>query len=316
MFQNIGEVVQFGEDAESIRSGPLYRISRLNPLIMLPSKGWYLQTPTFVSVIAPLFMAGFAMLTTVSGRSAALGAIGFAAIVLIGGKTRRSIHKISRHFGLVVFCGIVLIGVVYVGYKVSASQGLLGAKAQAKYEQQSHGGEGGIGRLLLGGRMDSFVGFLACRDKPIVGWGPWPVDTNGYTEEFLSRFGTYEDVITLQKANESARLYGYRTGLIQCHAYITEFWVWYGIFGLLFWVYVIFVMLRYLKEDVAAVPQWFAWLACSIPGMFWGIFFSPFADRFGVPLFVVACLMARSVRKGLVQLPLEMIVEIEKAERK
>ena len=103
--------------------------------------------------------------------------------------------------------------------------------------------------------------------------------------------------------------------LLQCHAYITEFWAWYGIWGLIFWLYVIFVLLRYLKQDVAAVPQWFAWLACTIPGMFWGIFFSPFSDRFGIPLFVVACLMARAVRRGRFQLPLDMIREIAKAEK-
>jgi len=75
-------------------------------------------------------------------------------------------------------------------------------------------------------------------------------------------------------------------------------------------------LLRYLKDDVAAVPQWFAWLACSIPGMSWGIFFSPFADRFIMPLFVVACLMARAVRKGSFKLPIAMYIEIEKAEKR
>jgi len=79
---------------------------------------------------------------------------------------------------------------------------------------------------------------------------------------------------------------------------------------------VIYVLLRYLKQDVAAVPQWFAWLACSVPGMFWGIFFSPFADRFSVPLFIVGCLMARAVRKGKFLLPPEMIKEVLKLEKK
>ena len=105
--------------------------------------------------------------------------------------------------------------------------------------------------------------------------------------------------------------FGISDKMIGCHSYITEFWLWYGIWGLVFWLYIIYVLLRYLKQDVAAVPQWFAWLACSIPGVFWGIFFSPFSDRFGVTLFVVACLMARAVRTGKFQLPLEMVQEIK-----
>lgn len=76
-----------------------------------------------------------------------------------------------------------------------------------------------------------------------------------------------------------------------------------------------FVLLRYLKQDVAAVPQWFAWLACSLPSMFWAIIFSGMVDRFGMTMIVVACLMARAVRKNRFQLPYEMIQEIEKLER-
>ena len=170
--------------------------------------------------------------------------------------------------------------------------------------------------MILGGRGDSFIGLLACRDKPIIGWGPWAMDENGYTEEFMNRYGTWEDVESLMKMNNWRSRHGDFTRMLGCHAYITEFWLWYGIWGLIFWLYVIFVLLRYLKQDVAAVPQWYGWLACSIPGVFWGIFFSPFTERFGMPLFLTACLMARAVRKGNFRLPHTMIQEIEKNTRK
>ena len=85
---------------------------------------------------------------------------------------------------------------------------------------------------------------------------------------------------------------------------------------MIFILYIIFVLARYLKQDVAAVPQWFAWLACFVPSMFWAIFFSPLTDRFGTSLFVVACLMARAARKGAFRLPIAMIAEVEKAERR
>ena len=309
------EMAMYGESAEEIMSGPLFWISRLQPLLLAPTKGWYLQVPAFINVLTPLFVAGFAIITSISGRSAALTAISFSALVLLGGKTRKSIARISKNFGVLCVFGLFLVGVMYFAYKVSAGRGWLGEEAQKKYEMQTSGGAGGIGRLIVGGRGESFIGLLACRDKPIIGWGPWAIDENGYAEEFISKFGTWEDVQNMVSLLEWQRSHGITMRMLSCHAYVTEFWAWYGIWGLVFWLYVIFVLLRYLKQDVAVVPQWYAWLACSIPGVLWGIFFSPFADRFGVPLFIVACLMARAVRKGLFQLPPEMIREIEKSER-
>lgn len=313
-FKQSVEVSMLGESAEEIMSGPIYWITRLQPLILAPTKGWYLQTPWIINIIAPLILAVFAMLTSISGRAAALSAVGFCALIIIGGKSRRSIARLSRNFWKLCFFGALLVCAMYFAYKLSASQGWLGEDARKKYESQTAGGSGGIGRLILGGRGESFIGLLACRDKPIIGWGPWAMDENGYAEEFITKYGTMEDVLAMISTLEWQKKYGITTRMLSCHAHITEFWAWYGIFGLLFWLYAIFILLRYLKQDVAAVPQWYAWLACSIPGVFWGIFFSPFSDRFGIPLFVVACLMARAVRKGQFRLPSEMIREIEKAE--
>lgn len=309
-FKSAVEMTMLGESSEEIMSGPIFWITRLTPLVLAPTKGWYLRMPGFINILAPLVIAGFAILTSTSGRSAALIGISFAIFVVIGGKTRKSISRISRHFWSLCIMGGILVGVMYLGYKVSASRGWLGEEAQKKYESQTGGGSGGIGRLILGGRGESFIGLLACRDKPIVGWGPWAKDENGYAAEFITRFGTREDVDKYQEIMAWRSRVGIYDRLLSCHAYITEFWVFYGIWGLLFWLYVIFVLLRYLKQDVAAVPQWYGWLACSIPGMFWGIFFSPFADRVGIILFIVACLMARAVRRGRFQLPVEMQKEI------
>ncbi len=308
------EVAGLGESAEEIMSGPIYWISRLRPLVMAPTKGWYLQMPWFVNLLAPLFMAAFSILTTTSGRSAALGSIGFALFVLIGGHKRKHMSRISRHFWAFGFLAMVSVAASYFAYKFTASKGWLGEDARRKYEVQTHGGQGGIGRLILGGRAESIIGLFACRDKPIVGWGPWAMDERGYTEEFFRHFGTWEDVESYVKLREWQAKCGFSERMLSCHSYITQFWAWYGIWGLVFWLYVIFAFLRYLKQDVAAVPQWYAWLACSIPTVFWGIFFSPLSDRVGVPLMVVGCLMARAVRLGRMTLPPHMLNEIRRVE--
>lgn len=315
VMQSAVELTQYGDDADAIMSGPIYWIQRLGAFVYLPSRGWYLQIPMLYNIIAPLFMAAFSMLTTVSGRSAALVSIAYVALVIIGGRKQRTMVRLSRHFWGICGVGILAVFVMHAAYRAVATKGWLGEESRVKYEIQSQG-ENSIGRLILGGRAQSFVGLLACRDKPIVGWGPWAIDTKGYREEFMMKYGTMEDVIEFYRSQQRLATAGVANDhLIPCHAYITEFWLWYGIAGLIFWIYVMFVLLRYLRQDAYAVPQWFAWLACSVPGMFWGILFSPFADRFGVPLFVVACLMARAVRKGLFSIPEQMVVEIERANR-
>ena len=298
--------------AADIAQGTLFWISRLGTFLYAPAKGWYLSCPILYSSGMPLFMAGFALLTTASGRSAALGAIGVAIMVLVGGKTRNGMKRIGKYFWLLVFLAIIGAFVAKGAYRIAATSGWLGEDARNKYERQTKGNKSMMA-LLLGGRMEAFAGLIACIDKPIVGFGPWPKDEKGYTKEFLYRFGNaedYENYVSLWSYYEGTG----RLHLIPGHSHITGFWLVYGISGLLLWLYVIFILLRYLKQDCWAVPQWYFWLAAAIPGMFWNIFFSPFGDRFGSMVFIVAILLTRAVRTGRQPLPREMIEEIVRLE--
>lgn len=293
-----------------IVQGPLFWIMRLGAFLMLPARGWYLSCPILYSAGAPLFMAGFSMITTISGRSAALGAIGTAAFVLIGGKTQKSMKRIGKYFWLMVFLAVVGAFAAKGTYRIAATSGWLGEKARDKYESQTKGNKGMMA-LLLGGRMESFAGLLACVDKPIVGFGPWPADENGYTEEFLRRFGNAEDYERYVSVQAAYASYGIRPlKLIPGHSHITGFWLIYGVCGLIFWLYALYVLLRFMRQDCWAVPQWYFWLVAAIPSMLWNIFFSPFGDRFGSMLYFVAILLTRAVRKGCQRLPVEMIKEI------
>ena len=302
--------------AEMIMAGPIYWINRLGDILNALPKGWYLQCPTIVSISVPLFMAAFAMLTSTSGRAAALGAIATAVLIFVAGKNRLGIRRrFCNRFGF--WCTVAIVGLflLHSFYRISATQGWLGEEALAKYESQTQG-DTSIKKLLLGGRMESFCGLIACVDKPIIGFGPWAMDTEGYVGEFLSKYGTNDDYEHYVEHMERNMRQGLPPNMIPCHAYITGFWLWFGIFGLLFWLYVVFVLLRYLKQDCWAVPQWFMWIAASIPGYLWGVFFSPWANRVVGILFVVACLMARAVRMGRQPLPHYMDKEIRKCESK
>lgn len=165
--------------------------------------------------------------------------------------------------------------------------------------------------------MSSFCGLIACIDKPIIGFGPWAVDYYGYKNEFLIRYGAEEDYAEYLKSERRKLLKGItKVKLIPCHSVITEFWLWYGMFGLIFCLYIVFAICRYIKMDCWVVPQWYFWLAALTPGFFWDLCFNPLIRRDYLSLFVVACLLARAVRRGRQQLPLEMQREIWESEHK
>lgn len=317
IFQKSVEVVMLGNSAKEIMSGATYWIHRLGALVIIPAKGWYLSCPILYSIGAPLFMAGFSLLTSTSGRGSAARAIASAVLVLIGGKKRLNIkRRICRNFYFILIIGLLGAFAVKHGYQLSASSGWLGEAAMEKYEKQTKGDKS-LKALLLGGRMESFCGLLACVDKPIVGFGPWAFDTNGYQEEFLSRYANEEDYRSYMKNVVYSRTGGSSSlRLIPCHSVVTQLWLWYGIAGLIFCMYIFYVILRYLKQDCWCVPQWFFWLAASTPGVLWNMFFNPLSSRVGLCLLVVACLMVRAVRKGRQELPYCMIEEIQKSESK
>ena len=316
IFQDTTEVYLYGGDVDLIMEGPIFWIKRLGAIVMLPTMGWYLKTPYFVNIGAPLFMAIFSVITSSSGRAAALVSLGFVTLVLFGGKSKQSMMRIARNFWKIAILSVVLIFGFHSGYHFLAINKILNEKSIEKYEAQTEGDKG-ILRLLIGGRGEAFIGLLACRDNPIVGLGPWAEDTNGYTDEFFERFGTaetYRKYYAAKLYRQKKGLYGYDR--LDCHSHITQFWAWFGIFGLFFWIYVLFVFVRYLKQDVFVVPQWYAWVACSIPLFVWDICFSPFHNRVGTPMVVVACLLARSIRMGRIPLQDDMIAEIKKIERR
>ena len=216
--------------AEDIMSGPIFWISRIRPFAMLIPTGWYLQCPIVVSALIPVAFGLFAILSTASGRSAALSALAAAALVLVGGKRQRTIMRVCRNFWKLMLVSVVAVFLAKNLYSLAASSGWLGEKSRLKYEKQTQG-DTSMMRLLLGGRMESFCGLIACVDQPIVGFGPWAIDRDGYTSEFLRRYGTYEDYENIRRMEADARERSQQS-LIPCHAYITEFWLWYGIAGL------------------------------------------------------------------------------------
>ena len=282
------------------------------PPLKLPTQAFYLHTPMWWDVIIIGIAGMLPILNSTSGRSTVLETVGFIGLLLLGGKSIRTMKRVSRHFITLLCLGIIFIFVAKSFYSYAAKSGLMGEEALKKYEMQTQRGEGVLS-LLMGGRMETFCGLFACFDKPIVGHGPWAVDNNGYIDDYMSKYGTEEDykLLAMSQMNNPGK-----ARLLPGHSHIITSWLWYGIFGLILWLYILYALFRFLRQDCYVVPQWYAWITCGIPTALWGIFFSPLGDRFTTPLFYVAILLARAVRFGKQPLPYEMIREIEENERK
>lgn len=304
-----------GAAIEAIMSGPIFWIGRISRFVGLPVAGWYWETPFLYICFEPIAMAAFSMLTSTSGRSAALGSLGAVFIVLLCGKSRIRMRRFGQNIWLVMAIAVIGILIAHAGYRYAAINDLLGEKAKTKYEQQTKG-QGGILKLLMGGRGEFFIGFLEALNKPWIGHGPWALDNGEATMNFLAKYGDAEDY---EKAVESER-YRINFGLptlsyIPAHSHIASFFLWFGAIGMIYWLYVMYAMYRYMRKEMASAPHWFGILALGAPGFLWSVFFSGFGYRIMTMPYVVLLFMAHAYYKGVKRLPVEIEMRIEKAER-
>ena len=287
--------------AEGVMSSPIYWIGRLTPWVTLPIRGWYLQTSSYYSVLAPFFASCFALFTTASGRAASLVSLMGCAIILACKKDKRKMQSFSRNFILYLVLGALLVFLFKSTYSFAASKGFLGEKAAEKYEMQTHGRSDMLS-LLMGGRFEFFAGLYASLQKPIWGYGPWARDEDGIVGEFLAKYGDYEGYKNYIEAQQYFERIGMTDRfLIPGHSHIVSFWLWYGIIGAILWIYVLYRFFIFFTKDIDAIVGWFGYFALALPSLFWDIFFSPFGSRLQTATIIVCLFIASSVRRGRLQ---------------
>jgi hypothetical protein len=161
---------------------------------------------------------------------------------------------------LVLSLGSAWVAGVLVDFVTSA--GLISEEAKTKNEAEKKGGS------LLGGRPEIQVSSQAVKDSPIIGYGSWAKDSK-YVEMLF-------DLEVENGVYTSSELYDIGAGYIPAHSHLMGAWVWAGILGATFWLYVLWLTARatirlgLLRPPLAPV---YAWI---VTGMFWQIMFSPF----------------------------------------
>lgn len=316
VFQQDAELSAFADGAVGIEAGrriaqtsAIFWTSRIRPFVELPMSAWYTQVPLGVSVMLIFFFVVFSAVTTASGRGFAATAMASVVLLMVGRKKRKHMQFFKQHFGLfVVGCCAVSIILTTV-YKAAAQSGLMGEQSRDKYERQMEDRKGVLG-LLQGGRGEVFIGLTACVDKPIFGYGPCPIDKNDYVKRYYEKYGTsrqwnefisYDDYLS---SIGRARCY-----VIPAHSHLISFWLYYGIIGLVLWVYVLYLIVIYFKRYVDVVPQWFGYMAVTLPTLVWSIAFSPYGYRVATPLTICLLLFSRAISRGMIRPSFEMIKE-------
>ena len=296
-----------------VASTELYYLTHFGPLTALPMNAFYFDIPPLISIISLAIPTIFTLFTTSTGRSALMILFMTIIMTLSVGRSVHRIHVFKKNIIKFLFlAAIVAIGTASV-YKYLAANDYLTVQAREKYEAQTKNKKGVLG-LLMGGRSEFFIGLIAAIDKPIYGHGPWPVDHKGYAEEFLRDYGDMEDYRKLEDWNRYlVNTYGRKSlRVIPCHSMIVGGWLFHGILGFPFWIYILCKMFILLKRYIDVVPQWFGYYAVTIPALTWGIFFSGYGARMSTCFFITVMLLSFAAGKGKILLPKETLLLIEK----
>jgi hypothetical protein len=270
-----------GVDAVSAAKGyKLYAVMMANAFLLLPVQTLYLKLPQFLNVGLTTFVSLFSLLE--GGRSAFLVKFSSVWVMWIGGKKAASMRRIARNYFPILLSLLIVGGGAAAVYKVLVTKGYMGETEFEKYEEQS---ESRIG--LLSGRIEFLPALMAIRDSPLIGHGSWPLDVKGYSLRAQELVGGDE---ALKKAESN-----YYRGMfrwIPCHSYVWQAWVWHGLLGGVFWIYVFFfVFVKTFLRYLSVFPALFGYLAIQLPSEFWNVWFSPLGQRVEKAMLITLCLL-------------------------
>lgn len=171
-------------------------------------------------------------------------------------------------FVVLITLAIVATSLAGVAVTWASTKGWLGEEAQRKNEAQANV-QGG---LLIGGRPEILVSSIAVKDSPILGHGSWAKDFK-YLEilsDILEERGMESGDVDSQEEDSE--------GVIPAHSHLMSAWVWAGIMGAVFWVYVFWIMVKSVAYLGIKRPPFAPLLAFLQIEMMWDILFSPFGS--------------------------------------
>lgn len=157
-----------------------------------------------------------------------------------------------------------------VTYEYGAKSGLFGEDVYNKYIMQSSSDIG-----IASGRMDFVMSSVLVSRNPIIGYGSYAKDENEFRVNYIWEHGGIPG-----KAKKSDLLPG--------HSFLMGAWVYSGILGGLFFMYVLYqIFIAIRRGHILYEPRLTGTYMYMTMLYVWNIFFSPFQDRLNFLFFLI-----------------------------
>lgn len=208
--------------------------------------------------------------------------MGVVILIIIGNVSRKNWivkqHKLVHNIIPIGIVVAVTFFAVTKTYTYLASTGHLGERAKYKYELQSSAKMG-----LVSGRNDFVLSLHTIASNPIFGYGSYAKDKYGLNYEIMQR---------VESKSYAKILYSYTyQEMLHGHSYILGAWVYSGILGGIFWLYVLWVIFIFIRRYLLCYPSLICYFSISICLMLWDILFSPFSNRLNFAYFIMPMLI-------------------------
>jgi hypothetical protein len=239
-----------------------------------------------------LLLLAIAGLNLMQGSRSAFLFCLLAATIAVMGRVRDMRKMLRNSWKIVMVMTITLLASKYT-YEVIVQKGWMGDAELRKYENAAATKIG-----LLSGRSEFFAAGFAIKDSPIMGYGSWALDKEGYGLQCAEWLGDEEKIRI-----ESFYLVHHFVDYIPSHSHIMGAWVWHGFLGFVFWLAVFIWIIRYFRNGLLLCRPLIAFNAMSFSGALWALFFSPISMRiaWGILLATIAVTLTEVDRRRRLQ---------------
>ncbi len=238
----------------------------------------YKRRPVFV-VLIQLAVSGVCLF--LGNRSGFLILFLSAAGIWIAANRVRVLQAIQRNIFVLATVTAVLVFAGLELYSAAASAGMLGKSELQKFERQT---DSSIG--LLESRSHFIAAMFAIADSPILGHGSWAMDRNYYGAKMYEFLGDSTEQRRYSRQNWQKGLW------IPTHSHLWQAWVWHGVLGAVFWISILLLMLRYVRDAIHLCRPLIGYNILVFLFTFWHLFFSPFSDRIRWGMIICVALLS------------------------